>query len=327
MPVPSSFLRPLPLLVVVAATLGAQDVPAPPAKPEPAKPEPAQDSVPPEDRPEFAYRATTSEHPYVEIAGLVARDPRTGDLGGIVLSTSPGVGAFCMQARAGAGIAVASGNPDPNWPRQAVALLAEGTAPAAVVAKLKEAASPSLTDRQQLVVLGADGSSASHIGESVFGVGKTTEVFTEPDWAAFTTYPASTQLMANLRKEYPLTDGLPLPERLIVSLQRALDALPVDGKGKRGDLFGEPVAAALLMVRKQGGRLGLDDRMVDVRVDFDHDPVARLRGLYKVWCQAHLAPELRQSMTAITDTQSEAYKANQEWMRRLRSRTKLGEKR
>lgn len=314
----SSFL----VLLCAAPLLPAQDKPDPPAKPEPA-----QERVPPEDRPEFAYRATTLEHPYVEIAGLVARDPRTGDLGAIVLSSSPGVGAFALDARAGAGVAVASGNPDPTWPDRAVELLAKGVKAADVVTQLVEGASQSMADRQQLVVLGADGTSGTHIGEYVFGGGKTTEVAAQPDWVAFTTYPASGQLMVNLQKEYPLSEGLPLPERLLISLQRALDALPVDAKGKRADLTGNAVSAALLVVRKEGGRLGLDDRLIDVRVDFDLEPMTRLRGLFKVWCEAHLGPALRQSMTSILDTRSDAYKANQEWLRRLRSRTALGEKR
>ncbi|MEZ5963223.1 MAG: DUF1028 domain-containing protein [Planctomycetota bacterium] len=322
-----AYLVRLPLLLLVAAAAPAQGVQAPPAQPEPAKAEPAQEQVPPEERPEFAYRATTNEHPYVEIAGLAARDPRTGDLGAIVLSTSPGVGAFCLQAKAGVGVAVVSGNPDPTWPDRALAALAAGASPNDAIAQLKEQTSQSIADRQQLAVLAADGRAASHIGEYVFGVGKTTEAMPEQDWIAFTTYPATTQLMAKLRTEYPATADLPLPERLIMSLQRALDAMPVDAKGKRADLSGQPVSAALLVVRKDGGRLGLDDRMIDIRVDFDLDPVARLRGIYKVWCQAHLAPALRQSIGSIIDTQSDAYKANQEWLRRLRSRTKIGEKR
>lgn len=316
-------LRFLPHLLASTATVCAQD----PQPVPPAAPETVQEQVAPEDRPEFAYRATTSEHPYVEMVAMLARDARTGDLAGILLSTSPGAGSFCMQGKAGAGIAVVSGNPDPTWPAQAVSLLASGATAAEVVAKMQEASSQSIAERQQLAVLGADGQIGTHVGEYVFGAGKTTEVATDTDWIAMTTYPATTQLMANLKKEYPATADLPLSERLIMSLQRALDALPVDAKGKRADLSGQPVAAALLLVRKGGGRLGLDDRMIDIRVDFDLDPMARLRGIYKVWCQAHLAPALRQSITAITDTQSEAYKANQDWMRRLRSRTKIGEKR
>jgi uncharacterized Ntn-hydrolase superfamily protein len=283
-------------------------------------------TVAPEDRPEFDYKATSTEHPYVEIAGLVARDARTGDLGVIVLSTSPGVGALCVQAKAEAGIAVVSGNTDPLWAGQAIDLLGTKLFPAEVVATLKTEATQSVRDRQQVVVLGADGKIASHIGDYVFGGGKTSEVSEGPEWAAFTTYAATPALFAGLQAEYPKTDGLPLPERLLISMQRALDPLPVD-KGKRADLTGRAVSAALLVVRKDGGRLGRGDRLIDVRVDFDQDPMARLRGLYKVWTQAHLGPALRTSLSRITDQQSEAYRADQDWMRRLRARTKLGEKR
>lgn len=315
------------LLVLLAATpaLRGQETQDPPA-PQPVT-EPVPEKVAPEDRPEFAYRATTNEHPYVEMAGIVARDPRTGDLGGIVLSSSPMVGSFCMEASAAAGIAVASGNPDPTWPKAIVALLAKGLAPDDAIKQLKESSSTTTAERQALVVLGADGRPANHMGEYVFGVGKTTEVAAQPDWIAFTTYPSAPQLMINLKKEFPATEGLPLPERLIVSMQRALEPLPNDAKGKRADLAGQAVSSALLVVRKDGGRLGGNDRFIDLRVDFALEPIDHLRGLYSVWCQAHLGPALRQSMTSILDTQSDAYKANQQWLRRLRSRTKIGEKR
>jgi hypothetical protein len=245
--------RALPLLaLVLPAALAAQEPGKPPAAqesagPAPAPAAPAAKQDPPEDRPEFAYMAMTPEHPYVEIVGIVGRDPRTGDLGAIVLSNSPGVGAMCVRARAGVGVAVVSGNADPTWPEQAIELLAKGSAPAAAIAQLKADTPLSTRDRQELVLLGADGTPATHIGDYVFGVGKTTEVAEQPDWVAFTTYAASTAAMAGLKKHYPETAGLPLPERLLVALQKTLDELPVDPKGKRGDLTGKAVSAALLV--------------------------------------------------------------------------------
>ncbi len=304
-----------------------QDTPPAPAQPvgPPAEAEAADKGLP-EDRAEFDYKASGTEHPYVDIAGVMARDPRTGDLGVILISSSPGAGAFCVQADVNAGIAVVSGNTDPMWPEQAIELLRKGRAPADVLTQIRADASPSASDRQQAMLLGADGRTASFIGEYVFGAGKTTEIDEQENAIIFTTYGATPQLMAGLKKEFPATQGLPLPERLIVSMQLALDPLPVD-KGRRADLFGKPTSAVLIILRKDAGRLGRGDRLIDLRIDFDQDPLARLRGLYRVWTLAHLGPALRASMAKISDQKSEAYVANREWMGRLRARLKLGEKR
>ncbi len=335
-------LRPLfsPLLAILLHAAGsAQNPPVPPTPQKQDTPPvstspvpstdaeaPAADKGLPEDRAEFEYKASGTEHPYVDIAGVMARDPRTGDLGVIFISSSPGAGAFCVQADANAGIAVVSGNTDPMWPGQALELLRKGGAPADVLTQMKAEASASARDRQQIMLLGADGRTASFIGEYVFGAGKTTEVDQQENAILFTTYGATPQLMAGLKKEFPGTEGLPLPERLIVSLQLALDPLPVD-KGKRADLIGKPASAVLIILRRDAGRLGRGDRLIDLRVDFDQDPLARLRGLYRVWTLAHLGPALRASMAKISDQKSAAYLANRDWMGRLRARLKLGEKR
>src|SRR5690606_37808741 len=98
LPMPASRIVAPFLLSVLAGTAAAQDPPRPvqdPAGP-PAETTPDKGKeTPPEERPEFAYVSASLEHPYVEIAGILARDARTGDLGAVVLSTCPGVGATC----------------------------------------------------------------------------------------------------------------------------------------------------------------------------------------------------------------------------------------
>lgn len=319
---------------LLAACLCAQDPqkpaqPAAPAQPAPAT-APTQDGPPaamPEDREEFNYAAASAEAPYAEMWGIVARDPRTGDLGILVISTAPGFGGYAIAGRADLGLVVVGGNTDPTWAQSALDLMAKGAAPADAVTQLKAATSQSRREYQHLVALGADGKVASHIGEFVFGLGTTTDTYIQPDWAAFTTYAASQLPMNTMKSAYPATDGLPLPERLISAMQQAKDAITPDVKGVRKDLTNRSVAAALLVLRKDGGRNGRDDRLIDLRVDYDTDPLARMRGLYRVWAQAQLGPALRASTQTIKDPNSPAYKANQDWMKRLRARAKIGEKR
>ncbi len=42
-------------------------------------------------------------------------------------------------------------------------------------------------------------------------------------------------------------------------------------------------SAALLIVRKNGGYGGMNDRFCDLRVDDSQDPIAELRRLYSIW--------------------------------------------
>ena len=314
------------------AGLAAQD----PTKPvQPASPAPAPATTPPqdvpagmpEDREEFNFNAASAESPYVELWGIVARDPRTGDLGVLAMSSAPGFGSYAIDGRADLGIAVVGGNTDPTWAQAAIEQLAKGLTPADAVTQLKAATTHSRREYQHLVVMSADGKFASHVGEFVFGAGTTTDTVVQPDWAVFTTYPASQMAQTNLKTAYPTTEGLPLPERLIAAMQQAKDSITPDVKGVRKDLTNKSVAAVLLVLRKEGGRNGRSDRMIDLRVDFDTDPLGRLRGLYRVWSQAQLGPSLRASTQNIKDPKSPAYQANQEWMKRLRSRAKIGEKR
>ncbi len=73
----------------------------------------------------------------------------------------------------------------------------------------------------------------------------------------------------------------PLAERLLAALE-AGEAAGGDRRGKQ--------SAALYVVRARGGYLGVDDRLVELRVVDQPEPVRELRRLYEKWQYAFLAP-------------------------------------
>lgn len=329
-----SYLLPS-LFAVGLSAAGLAQNPTPPAPPvttgatgeaagAPA-PEGQKPTTPPEDRPEFAFTNASGEQPYVEISGVLARDPRTGDLGVILLSSAPGCGVFALAGDAKIGVAATGGLVDPSVAASALRLLGAHGAPTPAIEALREEVGGNTLDRHLVVLLGADGQSGVHRGHAVLGGDQATNVRLAPDWIAFGVMTGQTNTLDGLETAAQTTAGLPLPERLIAAAQAVLDGAAMHNNGYPRILNSRTVSAALLVVRTDGGRLGRGDRLVDLRVDFDADPLDRLRGLYHVWTRASLAPTLR-VLQRNSELGSIGAQTDLEWLRRIRAGKKPGEK-
>ncbi len=308
---------------VLAAAGMAQDKTPPGPPPEPVAP-PAP-KAPAEDRPEFAFANISGEETYGEICGVLARDPRTGDVGVIVLSSAPGCGAFAIAGDSKGGVVAVGGQTDPTWAARTVRLLGELGTPEAALTRLRETSSPAMCERQMVVTLDRDGKVGNWRGHALLGSETTTMAKVMPDWVVFSVLAGSANTLDALGKAAEVDTDLPLPERLLLAAQAALDAAPKPKDSHARLLNSQTVSAALLVVREKGGRYGLDDRLVDLRVDFDADPLDRLRGLYHVAVRAHLAPALR-ALQRAAPFGSPAAQADLEWMRRIRAGKKPGER-
>jgi uncharacterized Ntn-hydrolase superfamily protein len=76
------------------------------------------------------------------------------------------------------------------------------------------------------------------------------------------------------------TNG-PLAERLLSALE-AGEKAGGDNRGKQ--------SASIIVVTERGGYLGVDDRLVDLKVVDNEEPVAELRRQYELWQYAFMAP-------------------------------------
>lgn len=123
---------------------------------------------------------------------------------------------------------------------------------------------------------------------------------------------ASDRTVANMAETFEQSQG-ELVERLLAALKA--------GQAGGGDRRGMQ-SAALLVVRKEGGYLGLNDRYVDIRVYDAPDPIAeleRLLRLYKLYffpSEAQdlidLAPEVIETLESIL--LAEPVRREQKWL-------------
>lgn len=192
---------------------------------------------------------------------IVARDPRTGELGVAVQSHWFGVGPIVSWARAGVGAVATQSIAEPAFGPQLLDRLEAGQQPAAALAEVL-AADPQAGFRQ-VAVVGASGAVAVHTGERciAFAGDAVGEQF-----SVQANMMASPRVWPAMAAAFEAAQG-PLARRLAAALDAA--------EGAGGDARGRQ-SCALLVVPVSGE----DWRtIVDLRVDDAPEPLAELHRL------------------------------------------------
>src|SRR5882762_3918435 len=230
---------------------------------------------PPERPPDLAKRA----HTY----SIVAYDSATGDLGVAVQSKFPNVGGIVPWAQAGIGAVATQSLGNTGYGEQGLELLARGaTAPEAMRIVMRGDPRPS---QRQVGMVDARGNAASWTGDSCFdwaggrvggqAVGRSGgkgAMIAGRGFAAQANIMVSDQTVKNMADAFQRAAGT-LADRLMAAL--------VAGQAGGGDRRGME-SAALLVARKNGGYLGLNDRYIDIRVYDDTNPLRELARLYQL---------------------------------------------
>jgi uncharacterized Ntn-hydrolase superfamily protein len=205
-----------------------------------------------------------SRSPRLSTFSIVARDPKTGDLGVATASKFLAVGAVVPFAVAGVGAVATQSHANTTFGPRAMQALDAGV-PLALVDQALRGGDPGIEHRQYGIV-DARGESVTFTGDDCHawagGIAR-------PGFAAQGNILAGPQVIEALVAAFESHDG-PLPERLTAGLLAA-DRAGGDRRGRQ--------SAALLVVRAQGGYGGMNDRYIDLRVDDDPDPVPRLQAL------------------------------------------------
>jgi len=226
--------------------------------------------------PDFEKRA----HTY----SIVAYDSVTGDLGIAVESKFPNVGGIVPWARAGVGAVASQSLGNTHFGNEGLDLIAQG-ATAAEAMRIVMRSDPRLEQRQ-VGMVDAMGNSASWTGDSCFDwaggrtlgpdgtiiLGGKGQMIVGHGFAAQANIMVSDQTVKNLADAFLAAKGS-LADRLMA----ALHAGQAGGGDKRG-----MESAALLVVRKNGGYLGNNDRYIDIRVYDDTNPIRELDRLYRL---------------------------------------------
>ena len=213
---------------------------------------------------------------------IVAFDSATGDLGVAVQSKFPNVGGIVPWGRAGVGAVATQSLGNTAYGERGLDLIAQG-ATAEEALRIVMRTDTMLQDRQ-VGLVDARGNSASFTGRSTFDwaggrvgaargrgnvLGGKGEVIVGRGYAAQANIMVSEQTVKNMAETFEQSRGT-LADRLMA----ALKAGQAGGGDKRG-----MQSAALLVVRKNGGYLGANDRFIDIRVYDAPDPIAELERL------------------------------------------------
>lgn len=205
--------------------------------------------------------------PSLSTFSIVAYDPDEQAWGVAVASKFLAAAAVVSWAQAGAGAVATQAFAKVGFGPDGLALMANGTS-ANTALTLLLAADPKSADRQ-VGMVDAQGNAAAHTGRDCFpwaghkiGQGYTCQgnILTGPE-----TLDAMAAAFENTTGE--------LADRLMAALL-AGDRAGGDRRGKQ--------SAGLLVVKSDGGYGGDNDRYLDLRVDDDPDPVARLAQLVKM---------------------------------------------
>ncbi len=198
---------------------------------------------------------------------IVGVDPDTGEHGIAVQSKFIAVGAVVPWAKAGAGAVATQAFANPSYGPRGLELLEKGYAPEEVIEQLIK--DDPQREERQVGIVDAKGNSATFTGKQCY------------DWAGGIhgrNFAAQGNILVNeatvaqMARTFEQTEGN-LAERLLACLQAAQEA-GGDSRGKQ--------SAALHVVKEKGGYGGLNDRLVDLRVDDHPEPIEEIARLYQL---------------------------------------------
>ena len=194
---------------------------------------------------------------------IAAKCPRTGMFGAAVTTSSIAVGARCVYARAGVGVVLTQHRTDPRLGPKGLELLTQGLGAKEVIRRLTEG-SPGIGWRQ-LAVVDREGRTAVFHGDRISSVHSADEGPGHVAVGNIIRTKAVTRAMADAFAADPQQH---LAERLVRSMEAGYAA------------GGEPKqvkSAALLVVDRESFPL------IDLRVDFDAQPLVQLRWLWEIY--------------------------------------------
>lgn len=208
-------------------------------------------------------RPTRPVHTY----SIVARDPKTGELGVAVQSHWFGIGPLVPWAEAGVGAIATQSFVDSSYGPLGLSLLKAGkSAPDALKGLL---AADEGRDVRQVAIIDAQGRVSAHTG---------TKCIPEAGQKVGESYSVQANLMLNktvwpaMSLAFESSKG-DLAERMLAALEAAQEA--------GGDIRGKQSAALIVVSGKPSGK-AWQDRVFDLRVDDNPEPLAELRRLVKL---------------------------------------------
>lgn len=206
--------------------------------------------------------------PLAHTFSIVARDPETGEMGVAVQSHWFSVGSLVAWGEAGVGVVATQSFVNPSFGQRGLELLKKGMTAQEVVDNL--IASDDGRDVRQLAIVDAKGNSAAYTGKKCID---------EAGHIVGNGYSVQANMMLNntvwsaMSKAFENSKG-PLAERLVTALEAA--------QKEGGDIRGKQSACLLVVKGKASGNLW-EDRVIDLRVEDNPEPITEIKRLLKVY--------------------------------------------
>jgi len=210
---------------------------------------------------------------------IAARCERTGAFGVAISSSSPAVGSRCPNVRAGVGAVSSQNVTDPSLGPALLDALESGLGAHEALAKVSSVATH--PEFRQLTVVDNTGESAVYSGEKSLGINA--EV-TAKNVAAAGNMLANSDVIQAMVNSFSATSDSELADRLIQALEAGVKA-----GGEAG-----PVHSAAVVVATE-----VSWPTTNLRIDWDENPISKLRDLYKVW-----APQSQDYLTRALNPNS-----------------------
>lgn len=206
---------------------------------------------------------------------IVAMDPETHEFGVAVASRVLDVGYIVPWVEADVGAVATQAYSNPYFGPWTLEELSKGKSAAEAIRAVLER--DTMPEDRQIGIVDKNGQSVSHTGTNTTA------------WAGHRNGPnvavqgnilTGPEVVDSMLAVYTRTEGT-LAERLLSALE-AGEKAGGDSRGKQ--------SASLVVVTKRGGYLGVDDRLVDLKVVDHQEPVQELRRQYELWQYAFMAP-------------------------------------
>lgn len=207
--------------------------------------------------------------PLAHTFSVVARDPKTGEMGVAVQSHWFSVGSIVTWAEAGVGAIATQSFVEPAYGYKGLALLRQGVAAPDALEQL--VAADEGRDGRQVAVVDAKGRVAAHTGaKAIAAAGH----HVGPEYSVQANLMENARVWPAMARAYEQASG-DLADRLIAALEAAQQV--------GGDIRGKQSAAILIVKPVSTGRPWVGaDRLFDLRVEDHPEPIAELKRLVRL---------------------------------------------
>jgi uncharacterized Ntn-hydrolase superfamily protein len=221
---------------------------------------------------------------YLSTFSIIARDPRTGELGEGVQSKAFAPGNRAVHIKGGVGVIAHQASANPMYGELGLKLLESGMKPQEALDFMLRADAG--RESRQVSILDSQGRGATFTGSSTsdWKGGRC-----GPNYCVQANIMVGPEVVDALEKSFLASDGKPLADRLM----DALDA----GQAAGGDARG--MQGAYLVVARPTFQdpNTWNDRVVDLRVDDAKDPFVELRRLLNITKSANLITQANRKVT------------------------------